>query len=310
MRNPFQQVRAYRFSLMDYLSDKGNAILERRTDIKWDHIGCIVLFQRKVRFNESDIPGSINRYFHIADISTIINLLDSRHSKNLEFSDHEINSIISILDVKPENQLKNHVFDVVEKNVENSSAEKLSLIKRLIKGTKTDLLYSRVINYYKTLINVERFKEPSASSLHTFPLDFKSDGADYQLNFSASSEFHALFLKNSLEKFPHNIFVALNISIDGIPTPLLYTIVQASDIKNKELINLNFNEFELYNKSLEKMGLSEDILDELSTGINTAETLEKRISFIADMLGVSAELTKSILVGFSTEKYIFSSVTF
>jgi len=302
MRNPFQQVRAYRFSLMEYLSNQGrNIFKDSRADIKWDHIGCIVFFQGKIIFNENDIPGNINRYFHIADISSIINLLDSRYSKKLVFSDNEVNSILSALDVRPENQLKNHVFDIEKKIAENSGAEKLSLIKRLIQGTRTDSTYSRIINYYKTLINVERFKEPSASALHPFPLAIESDITAYSLNLSASKEFHALLLKNFEEKFPQNLFVALNILIDGNSIPLLHTIILSTDIKSKDVVKLNFNEFELYNKALESMGLAEDILEELSTSINTAKTLERKLSFVRDILGVSAELTKTIKVGLSTE---------
>lgn len=302
MRNPFNQIKAYRFSLMNYLSDKRKNILsETRSAISWEHIGGIVLFHGKIQFDDAEIPQLIKRYFFIVDTSSIFNLLDSRYSNRLEFSDNEINSIVSALDVKPENLLKNHVFEVDKKVVRDAGAEKLSLIKRLIQGTRSDSMYSRIINYYKTLINVERFKEPTASSLHSFPLEIQPDIANYSLNLSASKDFHAVFLKNLEEKFAQNLFVALNILIDGNPVPLLHAIVLANEIKSKDLVNLNFNEFELYNKALESMGLSEDILEELSTGINTAQNLDKKLIIVRDVLGVSAELTKTIRVGLSTE---------
>jgi superfamily I DNA and/or RNA helicase len=310
MRNPFQQVRAYRFSLFQYLSDHENEILSaNRNDIKWDHTGCIVLFQNSIEFDSTTIPGSINRYFHIADINSIYDILDSRYSGNLEFSDNEIFSILKILDIRPENLLEKinlQVEDYANGN-KGSHAEKLTMIKRLIHGSREDSEYNRILNYYRTIINVERFKEPTASELQGFPANFKNeDLSKYTINISATKEFHQIFIENLEERFPKNLFVGLNINIDGQNYPVLHTIVLASDIKNMDNVIINLNDFELYPKSLEQLGLTEDIVEELTTAINQMDTLEKKLQALRDQLSISAELTQSFQVGLSTES-LFSS---
>lgn len=310
MRNPFQQVRAYRFSLFQYLSDHANEILSaNRNDIKWDHTGCIVLFQNPIEFDETTIPGTINRYFHVADITSIYNILDSRYSGNLELNDDEINSILKVLDIRPKNLLEkiNLKLEDNANGNKRSSAEKLTMIKRLIHGSREDSKYNRLLNYYRTIINVERFKEPTASELHAFPADFENkDLSEYTLDISASQEFHQIFIENLEEKFPKNLFIGLNINIDGQSYPVLHSIVLASDIKNKDKVLINLNDFELYPKSLEQLGLAEDIIEELTTAINQSENLEKKLQALRDQLSISAELTQSFQIGLSTES-LFSS---
>lgn len=300
-RNPFQQVRAYRFSLMDFLSHHSNSFVKNRTNVRWDHIGCMVLFQNHVEFNDDEIPPNVKKYFHIADKNNIINLIDSIYSQGLEFTDNEIQSIIGVLDVKPQNLLEhNNFIDQNAKSLRDDS-ENLTLIKKLLINNTTDSLYKRVLNYYKTLINVERFKEPEVIETHRLPINNHFEITDYQLDLTHPTALHDLILRNRNEKFPKNLFVVLNILIDGNEHPLLQTIILSEYITNENLIKLNFNDFELYDKSLESLGVNDDTLEELSSSVNTAFNLEEKLNYFRNIMGVTAELGHSILVGLCNE---------
>ncbi len=307
-RNPFHQINTYRRGLMDYLSGRQeDVLLGIRDNINWGHIGGIVLFQRNVEFDNALLPIKIKPYFQIQDINGILNALADRYSKNLELGDNELRNILQVLDIREENLLQNYVFEEKEEKTNNNAdAAKLALIRRLIEGKKNDSNLSRVINYYKTLINVERFKEPTALSLHPFPLDPNRDLSNYEIDISTSQKFYQTYLTNRHEKFPKNIFIGLNIVIDGKGYPLLHTIILVSDIPSQNTITINFNSFELYNKSLESMGLGEDIIEELTTSINEASTLEEKLKRIKEYIGVSVESTTNIVLGLSNES-LFSS---
>lgn len=301
MRNPYQQVKAYRFSLMEYLSSRSNSIIGKRTNIKWDHIGCIVLFQDKVIFNDEEIPKKVKRYFHISDKDRINNLLDSIYSQSLEFSDNEINLIVSTLDVKPENLIGRVDIEAENPTKLDQCENRLALIKRLMSGSASDSLPKRIINYYKTLINAERYKESKSNKTYSYIRNPEIDFNNYPLDLSDSQNFHNEFLRNFESKFPNNLFVALNISVDNNIYPLLNTIILSADIKNKDIVYLNFNEFELHNKTMESMGLSEDLIDEFTTSINMASTLEEKLNCIRTKLGVEVELSNNFSVGLSNE---------
>ncbi|MDN5215120.1 AAA domain-containing protein [Fulvivirgaceae bacterium BMA12] len=306
-RNPFQQVRAYRFSLAEILEINESKILEgAHENVKWIHTGCIVQFHHNVSFDQSSIPSGITRYFHITDNNSAIELLKDLYSKGLELTDNEIRSILKVLDVSEDNLLENHSFDIEEEKSDAVGATKLAMIKRLSSGRKEDSEFDRVLNYYKTLINVEKFKEPLASQLHAFPFNQDKPINEYPVNIAASEEFHQLFLTNMKERFPRNLFVGLDIIIDGQNVPVLHTIILASDISDMNDLTVNFDEFEIYSNSLEKMGLTEDVIEELTTAVNDSETLGEKLSCIREHLSVSAEMTSRVLLGLSTES-LFSA---
>jgi len=306
-RNPFQQVRAYRFSLAELLEDNESKILDgTRTNIKWIHTGCVVQFQRSVKYELSSIPSGVSRYFHITDDSSAVNLLRDLYSTGLELSDNEIRAVLSVLDVSEENLLESHSFEEDVELDPRAGASKLALIKRLISGHREDSEFERILNYYKTLINVEKFKEPSASQLHAFPFHQDLPINEYPINIAASEEFHQVFLTNMQERFPKNLFVGIDILIDGQNVPILHRIILAADIQDQNEIIVDFDEFDIYGSSLETMGLAEDAIEELTTEVNDAKTLGEKLTCIREYLNVSAEMTSRILLGLSTES-LFSA---
>ena len=302
MRNPFQQVKAYRFSLMDYLKNHEVNILEvNRANFRWDHIGCIVLFQNKVIFNLDEIPQKTKRFFHISDPENINNLLDSINSQSLNFTDNEINSILLALDVKPENLTDNYSFDDTDPAIKKLENKNIALIKRLVSKSIVKDIYSKLIDYYNILIQVESYKEADVSKTLPISRDHDVELDDYFLDLNLSVEFHQEYLKNLQEKFPKNLFVALNISIDGVIHPLFNTIILHTDIPNDCIVNLNFNNFEIHNKAFERIGLSEDIIDELTNATNIVSTFEEKLECIRDILGVELSLSNNFLIGLSNE---------
>lgn len=301
-RNPFQQVRAYRFSLTDFLKENESSILEGiRNDINWYHVGCLILFQRPVKFDNNTLPATISRYFQVHDTNTIYNALIDKHSRGLELSDSEIGKITKLLDVGDENLLLNFDFKEENSNFNRVSEEKLNLIRRLMRDTTRGDRYSNVLTYYKVLINAERYKEPTASNLHQFPFDVKQDLSQYYIDLTCSSEFHNVFLQDRQQRFPKNLFIALNVLVDGVGYPLLQTSILASDIESNDGVQVDINNLDLYVAALERMGLTEDVVEELSTAVNSVNTLEDKVQKIRELLEVSAELTSYISIGLSQE---------
>lgn len=305
IRNPYQQVRAYKFSLMKFLSGQSEYILsENRNDINWGHIGSIVLFQNNIDFNMDTLPDEIKRNFQVADVNTIYNLIESKTSHGLAFTDNEIQSILKVLDIRPENDIENINFITEDDTRKNNSdkGEKLALIKRLVANEKGSSEISRLISYYRTILNVERFKEPTASNLHIIPVNLDSKNyLSVEIDLSHNKEFYKIFIDNLNERFPKNLFIGLNISIDNRNYPLFHTIILASDIKDTTKIIVNIHELEIYIKSLEQLGLSEDLIEEITIIINSANTLEKKLEELQNQLSISLELSQSFQVGLSNE---------
>jgi superfamily I DNA and/or RNA helicase len=301
-RNPLQQVKAYRRSLAEFLASNESKITDKNhTGIEWMHTGSIVLFHRKIKFDQNEVPPKIQRYFHIADINSFFDLFKDLYSNSLKLSTNETLRILDVLGVVDDNLLQKHDFTSDNRAVNPVKESKLYVIKQLMRKNLPTSLYGKALQYFYTLIDVERYKEPSGGDLASFPFDLSQDQITYSVDISKANKFHEIFVRNLEERFPKNIFVALNIFIEGVGYPLLHTIIMASDVSNSNVISFNLNDFSIYQKSLEKLGLSEDIIEELITAVNDASSLDKKIDVVRDLLGLTTELTKCIQIGLSNE---------
>lgn len=311
IRNPFNQVKKYRFALITLLAELENDILEKNhTNIDWGHVGGLILFHQPVVFNPNSLPQIIQKWFHIADSNTIVDKLNDINSDRLELNDDELMRIVNALGVGSEHELRSYDWDedAVESSMAPTSESKIALVKKLLDGSATESLYKRAISFYQAMVNVERFKEPQASDLHVFPFDPTRDLGAYKLDLSSSEEFHSVYVQNLQQQFPKNMFIALLINMDGNSYPLLFDIKMASDITNLENIDVNFNSFGLYTRELEGMGLDADVTEELSTAINDADSLDSKINVLREYLGDSVSLTTRLQVGLSTESLFTAQV--
>ena len=300
-RNPFQQIRAYRYSLFQFLESREEKILEsQRNDFRWDHVGGVVLFQKEIKFNNSELPSPVQRYFHISDENEIYNFLDDKNSPNLIFSDNEIENILKALDVRPDNIFNEKYRDEITKKITHT--ERLQLPKKLLPEDLANNRGKRALQYFYTLLNLERYKESSASDLHRYSIDWSEITDTLILNLSNNPPFHTLFLSNLQQQFPKNLFVGINVLFENETIPVLHSILLVSEINDVNEISVRITDFELYTDSFLRLGLPEDQLEELITAVNEDDNLSNKLESITQHTGVTTILVNSLSVGLSNEK--------
>ena len=93
--NPYQQIRDNKFELLNYLKDH----VDFQSSPNLGHIAGLCLFHQAIEFDEATLPHNVSRWFHIADISSVIRTIDEIVSSKINFSNADIDSIFSTLDV-------------------------------------------------------------------------------------------------------------------------------------------------------------------------------------------------------------------
>ena len=53
--NPFRQVRAYKFAILNYFHNRGTRFLERQREMGWGQISGMVLFGKPIQFDEHHV---------------------------------------------------------------------------------------------------------------------------------------------------------------------------------------------------------------------------------------------------------------
>ena len=303
IRNPYQQVNAYRFSLMNILSTNQNQILSpNHIDIRWDHINCMVLFHNTIQFNNNSIPERINRFFTVADQTNYLTSLYDRVSNYLQLNNNEIEKILSVLDVRPENIFnENEQPQSLEHQDTHHRGERLDFVKRHTKDVTGLNEEQRILEYYRTILNLEKFKESKCENFFRYNIDLTNSLHQFELDISANQNFYAEYLQNGQQQFPQNVFIGINITSDNETLTLFQNIILRTDIDNTEKINIKLSDFNIYSKILENKGLSEDIIDDLVLQLNECETLFDKIEMVKNKLEWEIKLANYISVGLSNE---------
>jgi hypothetical protein len=303
-RNPFQQVNAYRFSLMDILTANEGDILNgvRANGVNWSHISCIVLFHQDVRFDESEIPPKVSRFFHISDSARIQNLLSDLTSQELGLDDREIQAILDVLDAREENLFT--VADDAEEERDpevDRSRNNLAIIKKVARNNDGANQYTKILSFYETMIGVERCREETVDTPFAVQFDPQLPPNNYQVDFTTPGALHQLLLRNQQERFPKNLVVGLDLIIDGRPVTVLHLFIDAVDISPNGIHTVDLDEFELDAKGFEQTGLGEELIDELTTRIGHADGWEEKLQCIGECLGVPLGNGPGISLGLSKE---------
>lgn len=303
IRNPYQQVNAYRFSLMNVLTTKQENILSpNHIDIRWDHINCMVLFHQDIQMNNETLPDRIKRFFFISDQNNYLNSLRDRFSNNLLLNNNEIENILRELDVRPENRFDENAQQQVVIGGNNADrGNRLDFVKRHTKDVVGLNNEQKILEYYRTILTLERFKESRGTDLYNYTLTLDPMLGYFVLNLTSNQNFYPEYLKNGQQQFPQNIFVGLNVISDNETIPLFNNIILRSDIEDPGNVNLKFSDFNIYSKILEEKGLSEDIIDDIITSMNECDSFQDKIELVRNRLEWDIQLSNQISVGLSNE---------
>lgn len=296
-RNPYQQVKAYRRSLFEFLKERKNKILNQNHEIdKWDHVNCIVLFHNSIKYDNESIPEKIKKFFFIEDKFTIKNKLNDVYTKHLNFNDSELEKILKVLNINDEN-LYDENIPIESENIKVEID--LKRINQLLPENvnKIDEI-KRALHYYKIMVQIEEIKESEISNQVKLPFEFNYQN-NFILDLSKYSSFFNIYKKNREDKFPKNLYIGLNASILNRNVIFCYNVYLDSEISDLANIKIDFNEFIINSSAFRQLNLSEDIIEEMHSNFKSENSLKKNVEIISEILGLKIVIEQSITFGLS-----------
>lgn len=304
IRNPYQQVNAYRHSLRQFLSNKQSEILEPNHDnFNLGHLSGLVLFHQPVSFDNNEIPQNIKMYFDVADNNNCIAKITDRTSVQLNLSDTEIEKILIVLDIREENLYDETQEPEIPQQAVNipNAAKRLELVRKTLANVTATTEIEKLIVYYQTLINLERQKEPLVHDEHLFYINWTNVADSIKINLENSPEFHQRFQQNVNQQFPKNLFIGINVLFNSQTLPLLYNVIPNRDILSHTNIDSPLEDFTLFVKPLEDRNYPDELIEELTSAVNQKNTITEKIEVLRSYLGGVVELVENITLAFSEE---------
>jgi superfamily I DNA and/or RNA helicase len=305
IRNPYHQVNAYRFSLMQFLGDRQNDFLDpNHQSFNLGHLSTLVLFQQPVVFDHNLIPQKIQKYFGVADNNNCITTILDRNSIQLNLSDVEIEKILSVLDIQEENlydetQETETPLDVIQPNAAERLEQVRKELNRVDFRNKTEI--EKLLLYYQTIISLERVKEPKVTEEHSYHVNWGGVNESILLNLENHPQFHVRFQKMMGANFKKNIFIGVNVLFNSQTLTFLYNIIPHGDILNHNAIESNIKDFTLYTKPFEDRNYPEELIEELTSAINQKDTITEKLEILKGYLDGVIELVENVTIAFSEE---------
>ncbi len=172
----------------------------------------------------------------------------------------------------------------------------------------------RIIQFYKSIVELEQKKEPEISELFKYPmLDTQNNIASIDL--SNNKDFVKIFKNNIDEKktkLPKDLFIGLEISLNNKTYIIMNYIIPYSDIKNIRIddqkIPWKFSDFSINNKAFEKLEFSEDQINRVEDALKEQSTFQGLISVFKSNIDNNIVFSNELSLGLSSKSLALSQV--
>lgn len=192
------------------------------------------------------------------------------------------------------------------------------ILRRLLKKINVSHLseLDRNLWFYKTVLELERIKEPDILDLYSYLLHFKSNDRDVMLlDLPCNLTFTKAFLDNRNLTFPKDLYISLSI-INRDRTNQMILLSQTIDYAAlngydpyDNLLPIRISDFSLDMRNIDALELTEDKLETIEGELNHIKDFRALEALIKKHLGENVELKKELQVGLSTKNISLSQIS-
>ena len=191
------------------------------------------------------------------------------------------------------------------------------LLKRVLTKTKVSQFseLDKIIGFYKTIVELERSKEPDIETCFPYALHFKENDRDVMLiDLPCNSNFTNKFLDNRTELYPKNLYVGLPvIRKDKVGQIIAFSLtVDYDDLKGydpyENLLPVRISSLSLDNRHIDELGLPEEKIEEIENEISQVKSVEDLKEIVKLHLGENAELKMELQLALSSKNIALSQI--
>ena len=196
-------------------------------------------------------------------------------------------------------------------------SENISL-KRLLKKTKdfNSSELDKIIGFYKTILELERSKEPDIATYYPYTLHFKdNDSGIILLDLPCSVSFTKAFLDNRDLTFPKDLYVGLPIILRDKPGQVIaFSLTIDYDDLNgfdpyENLLPIRISNLTLDSRHIDELELSEEKIDEIEGELAKVKSIETLQDLVKKQFGESVGLKMELQLGLSSKNIALAQIS-
>ncbi|MBD5415916.1 MAG: AAA family ATPase [Bacteroides sp.] len=192
------------------------------------------------------------------------------------------------------------------------------LLKRVLRKTKVSQFseLDKIIGFYKTILELERSKEPDNATYYPYTMHFKDNDSDVMLiDLPCNSNFTKAFLDNKDLTFPKDLYVGLPvIRKDKSGQIVVFSLtVDYDDLKGydpyENLLPIRISNLTLDNRHIDELELSEEKIEEIENEIGHVKSIADLQEIVKRHMGDNAELKMGLQLALSSKNIALAQIS-
>lgn len=185
-----------------------------------------------------------------------------------------------------------------------------NLVKQLLKGInvgRTSNPAEKALAFYKTIIDLERSKEPDIRDYFSYPINYKNERI-MLIDFPCNEQFLKVFELNrnqNATKWPNDLNVCLIAVVNHRSYRLLNMVIDYDDIKeidiDNELLPIRISNFEVNLKEAAQLEFTSEKIEAINNGIKSKPTMKGLLEVLRKEISDNIVITNSIYLALSTK---------
>lgn len=192
------------------------------------------------------------------------------------------------------------------------------LLTRLL--AKTAVSHNRkmdnILGFYKTVLELERIKEPDITTYYPYALHFKDDARDVALiDMPCNNSFLNAFLENRRQQFPKDLYIGLAIiRKDCLKQTVLFSLtIDNDDLKDfdpyEQLLPVKISDFTLDSRRMDELELIDERIREIEHELHHIKDINNLPDLVRKYFGEYADLKMEFQLGLSSKNIALSQIS-
>ena len=191
-------------------------------------------------------------------------------------------------------------------------------LKRLLRKTRVSHAseLDKIIDFYKTILELERSKEPDIAAYYPYALHFKDNDSDIMLiDLPCNVNFSKAFLDNRDLTFHKDLYVGLPVTRkDKTGQIIVFSLtIDYDDLKgydpNENLLPVRISDLSLDSRHIDELELTEKKIGEIESELAQVKSFEDLQELVIRHLGEAAEIKSELQLGLSSKNIALAQIS-
>lgn len=192
------------------------------------------------------------------------------------------------------------------------------ILNRLLRNTSVSHFpeLDKIIFFYKTILELERSKEPDIIRYYPYDLHFEdNDGNIMLINLPCNSDFTREFLQNRIQTFPKDLYIGLPIIRQDKPRQIIAfsLTVDYEDLReydpSQNPLSIRISNLSLNSRHIGELELTEEKIEEIEGEIGRVRNINDLQELVRTHLGDNVTLTRELQLALSSKNIALAQIS-